>query len=438
MGVAGNRAVRIMSVRETVEERLARIEAGDPAVFTRLYPAEARAAAEAADARRRDGIALGPLDGAIVSIKDLFDVAGETTRAGSVLLADAAPAGADAPVVARLRRAGAVILGKTNMSEFAFSGLGLNPHYGTPGNAADPARIPGGSSSGAGVSVGQGTSDIAIGSDTGGSVRIPASLNGAVGFKPTARRVPLEGAFPLSYALDSLGPLARTVAACAAADAVMAGAEPEPLEAFPLAGLRIGVPRGLLFTETEPLVAEAFERTLARLSRAGARVADHPIDDLLAAMDAALPDGSLAAIEAAAIHADWLDSRAGRYDPRVHRRIMAGRSATAASYIRTMRRRAELIAAFDRRLAPLDVLALPATATTAPLIAPLQADDAAFLAANRLMLRNTAFGNFFDLTGLSLPMPGLSRPAGLMLLARHGADRRLLAIGAGVEALLAA
>lgn len=258
-----------------------------------------------------------------------------------------------------------------------------------------------------------------------------------MGFKPTACRVPLDGAFPLSYALDSLGPLARTVAECAAADAVMAGAEPVPLEAFPVAGLRVGVPRGLLFTETEPLVAEAFERALACLSRAGARIVDHPIDDLLAAMDAAMPDGSIAAIEAAAIHADWLDSAASRYDPRVHRRILAGRTATAARYVRTMRRRAELITAFDRVLAPLDVLALPATATTAPLTAPLEADDAAFLNANRLMLRNTAFGNFFDLTGLSLPMPDLARPAGLMLLARHGQDRRLLALGAGIEAALA-
>jgi aspartyl-tRNA(Asn)/glutamyl-tRNA(Gln) amidotransferase subunit A len=426
-----------MSVRAIVEDRLARIGAGDPAVFTRLYPEQARAAADAADARRRAGISLGPLDGAIVSIKDLFDVAGETTTAGSVLRADAPPARADAPVVARLRQAGAVILAKTNMSEFAFSGLGLNPHYGTPGNAADPARIPGGSSSGAGVSVGQGTSDIAIGSDTGGSVRIPASLNGVVGFKPTARRVPLAGAFPLSHSLDSLGPLARSVADCATADAVMAGEEPAPLEAFPLAALRIGVPRGLLFTETEPLVAEAFERMLALLSRAGARIVDHPIDDHLAAMDAALPDGSLAAIEAASIHADWLDGAAERYDQRVHQRIMAGRSAPATRYIRTLRRRAELIAELDRRLDRIDVLALPATASTAPLTAPLEADDAAFLAANRLMLRNTAFGNFFDLTGLSLPMPGLARPAGLMLLARHGQDRRLLAIGAGVEAALA-
>jgi aspartyl-tRNA(Asn)/glutamyl-tRNA(Gln) amidotransferase subunit A len=437
LGAAENHTVRIMSVRAIVEDRLARIAAGDPAVFTRLYPDAARAAADAADARRRDGVALGPLDGAILSIKDLFDVAGETTTAGSVLLAEAAPARADAPVVARLRRAGAVILGKTNMSEFAFSGLGLNPHYGTPGNAADPERIPGGSSSGAGVSVGQGTSDIAIGSDTGGSVRIPASLNGVVGFKPTARRVPLAGAFPLSFSLDSLGPLARTVAECAAADAVMAGEEPAPLDPFPLAGLRIGVPRGALFTETEPCVAEAFERSLARLSGAGARVTDHPIDDLLAAMEAALPDGSIAAIEAAAIHAEWLDSRADSYDRRVHRRILAGRPVPAPRYIRTLRRRVELIAALDGRLAPVDVVALPATATTAPRIAPLETDDAAFLAANRLMLRNTAVGNFFDLTGLSLPMPGLARPAGLMLLARHGQDRRLLAIGAGIEAALA-
>lgn len=432
------RAMEIMSVRETVEDRLTRIATGDPAVFTRLYPEQARAAAEAADARHGAGISLGPLDGAIVSIKDLFDVAGETTLAGSVVMKDAPPALADSPVVACLRRAGAVILAKTNMSEFAFSGLGLNPHYGTPGNAADPERIPGGSSAGAGVSVAQGTSDISIGSDTGGSVRIPASLNGVVGFKPTARRVPLAGAFPLSYALDSIGPLARTVAACAATDAVIAGEEPIPLEMHPVAGLRIGVPRGRLFTETEPLVAEAFERTLSRLSTAGATILDYPIDDLLTEMDAALPDGSLAAIEAAAIHAGWLDARADQYDPRVHRRILSGRAVLAASYIRTLRRRTELIAAFDRRLAPIDVLALPATASTAPLMAPLLTDDQAFTTMNNLMLRNSAIGNFFDLTGISLPMPRLPRPAGVMLLARGGHDRKLLEIAAGIEILLSA
>ncbi|TIO95788.1 MAG: amidase, partial [Mesorhizobium sp.] len=200
-----------------------------------------------------------PLDGVVVSIKDLFDVAGEPTRAGSAMLAGAQPAAQDAAIVRRLRQAGAVILGKTNMTEFAFTAIGDNLHYGTPGNAADASLIPGGSSSGAGVAVGEGSSQISIGSDTGGSVRIPASLNGVVGFKPTARRVPLDGAFPLSATLDSIGPLARSVGDCAVADAIMAGEEPMALQPIPLAGLRIGVPRGRLFDDTQADVAAAFE-----------------------------------------------------------------------------------------------------------------------------------------------------------------------------------
>ncbi|WP_298951393.1 amidase [uncultured Methylobacterium sp.] len=424
------------TIRDDLERRLAAIaaDAGRP-VFTLLYPDAARAAADAADARRRAGIALGPLDGAIVSIKDLFDVAGEPTTAGSALRRKAAPAAADAPVVARLRRAGAVIVGKTNMSEFAFSGLGLNPHWGTPGNAADPSRVPGGSSSGAGVSAATGTSDIAIGTDTGGSVRIPASLNGVVGFKPTARRVPLDGAFPLSPSLDSIGPLARTVVACAAADAVMAGEEPAPLRTASLAGLRVGVPRGVLFTETDPAVAAAFEAALGRLSAAGARVVDTSIEDLLARMTEATAAAPIAAVEAYEIHADWLDAEMAAFDPRVHARITRGRSMEAGTYIRMMRTRAGLIRDCDTRLADLDVLALPATATPAPTIASVEADDA-FNRSNLLMLRNTMVGNLFDLCGLSLPMPDMNLPAGLMLLARHGQDRRLLEIGAGVEAVL--
>ncbi|PIK69415.1 amidase, partial [Methylobacterium frigidaeris] len=287
------------TVRDDLERRLALIEA--PAsrhVFTKLYPEAARAAADAADARRRAGLSLGALDGTIVSIKDLFDVQGEATTAGSSIRRKAQAALQDAPVVARLRRAGAVIVGKTNMSEFAFSGLGLNPHWGTPGNAADRSLVPGGSSSGAGVSAALGTSDIAIGTDTGGSVRIPAALNGVVGFKPTARRVPLAGAFPLSPSLDSIGPLARSVEACAAADAVMAGEEYRPLRAAPLRDLRIGVPRGLLFTETDPLVAQAFETALSALSEAGARIHDTEFDDLLARMAEATAAGPIAAVEA--------------------------------------------------------------------------------------------------------------------------------------------
>jgi aspartyl-tRNA(Asn)/glutamyl-tRNA(Gln) amidotransferase subunit A len=427
------------SVRDRLEAALSQIEGGgNAAAFTKLYKESARAAADAADGRRASGVSLGPLDGKLVSIKDLFDVAGETTKAGSIILADAPPARADAPIVARLRRAGAVITGKTNMSEFAFSGLGINPHYGTPGNARDRSRIPGGSSAGAGVSVGEGTSDISIGTDTGGSVRIPASLNGVVGFKPTARRVPLAGAFPLSYSLDSIGPLASTVRDCVMTDAILAGEEPEDVPAAALTGLRVGVPRGRLFTETEPMVADGFEASLSRLSASGARIVDYDIEDLLDAMAEATAAAPLVTIEAAEIHADWLESRGAEFDPRVRARILRGRDVPGHVYLRMVRRRAELVRRMAVRLAAIDCLALPATAITAPEIAPLVADDDAFAKANVLMLRNTTMGNLFDVTSISLPMPDMIRPAGLMLCAGPGEDRRLLSIAAAVEICLTA
>ncbi|MCB5174497.1 amidase [Microvirga lenta] len=423
------------SVRERLEEILARLNrrASEERVFLRIYDEVARIAADAADARRRAGLSLGPLDGAIVSIKDLFDVAGEATTAGSIVLKDAPPAQRDAAIVRRLRQAGAVIIGKTNMVEFAFSGLGLNPHYGTPGNAADPDRIPGGSSSGAGVSVAEGTSDISIGSDTGGSVRIPAALNGVVGFKPTARRVPLDGAFPLSPSLDSIGPLARNVQDCADADAIMAGEEPRTVKAFPLAGLRIGVPRGRLFDEQEPMVGDAFEASLQHLARAGARIVEHGIEDLLAAMAETTVHASIASIEAAEVHADWLDERAEMIDPRVRWWIARSGKVPAPVYIRMIRRRRALAAAMDERLASIDVLALPTTTISAPLTAPLLDNDKLYNHTDWLVLRNTMFGNQFDLTGISLPIQGHARPVGLMLVARHGHDHRLLDIAAGVE-----
>ncbi|WP_457089041.1 amidase [Microvirga sp. P5_D2] len=427
------------TTRDKLEMILARLAAReeDERVFMSLYPEAARAAADASDARRQAGVSLGPLDGALVSIKDLFDVAGEVTTAGSIVLRDASSAARDAAVVGRLRQAGAVILGKTGMVEFAFSGLGLNPHYGTPGNAVDPARIPGGSSSGAGVSVAEGTSEIAIGSDTGGSVRIPAALNGVVGFKPTAHRVPLDGVFPLAPSLDSIGPLARNVQDCAFADAVMAGEAPRTLDPYPVAGLRIGVPRGRLFTETEEMVESAFEKKLGLLGTAGARVVDHDIDDLLRAMREATIHASIASVEAAEIHADWLVTRADDIDPRVHHWLARSSAVPAHIYLRMMRRRRTLVEAMDRRLASVDVLALPATAITAPLIAPLEADEVLYNDADRLILRNTQMANQFDLTSVSLPLPGCERPVGFMLVARHGSDRRLLEIAAGIEAILA-
>jgi aspartyl-tRNA(Asn)/glutamyl-tRNA(Gln) amidotransferase subunit A len=427
------------TIRDKVETILARLagRAADERVFLRLYEDAARLAADAADARQRAGLSLGPLDGAIVSIKDLFDVAGETTLAGSIALRDAPPADRDALVVRRLRQAGAVIIGKTNMVEFAFSGLGLNPHYGTPGNAADPLRIPGGSSSGAGVSVAEGTSEIAIGSDTGGSVRIPAALNGVVGFKPTAHRVPLDGAFPLSPSLDSIGPLARSVQDSAFTDAVMAGEEPRVLNPHPLSGLRIGVPRGRLFSQTEPMVEQAFEASLALLSKSGARIVDHGIEDLLEIMADTTVAASIASIEAAEVHADWLDAKAADIDPRVRWWIARSGTVPAPVYIRMLRRRHALVAAMDERLSSLDILVLPTTAISAPLTAPLEVDDKLYNKTDWLILRNTMFGNQFDLTGISLPIPGTERPVGLMLVARKGHDRRLLEIAASVETMLA-
>src|SRR5208282_5553394 len=250
-----------LSCRDRLEQALSRI--ADPngegvRACLSVYADTARGAADAADARAAHGVSRGPLDGAIVSIKDLFDVAGEPTRAGSKILAEeAAPASVDAVVVRRLREAGAVIVAKTNMTEFAYSAVGANPHFGTPGNPSDRGRVPGGSSAGAAVAVADGMCEIAIGSDTGGSVRIPAALCGIVGFKPSRQRIPTEGAFPLSFTLDSIGPLGRSVADCAKADAVMAGEDFAPLEPVPLADLRFGLAEGLPLEGLDQTVAAA-------------------------------------------------------------------------------------------------------------------------------------------------------------------------------------
>ncbi|RVD35946.1 amidase, partial [Mesorhizobium sp. M4A.F.Ca.ET.020.02.1.1] len=395
----------MQSVRDHLEILLSRLatRASDECVFVRLYPEAARAAADASDARRKAGVTLGPLDGTIVSIKDLFDVAGEATTAGSLMLKPAAPALRDAAVVSRLRQAGAVILGKTNMTEFAFTAIGTNQHYGTPGNATDASLIPGGSSSGAGVSVGEGTCDIAIGSDTGGSVRIPASLNGVIGFKPTARRVPLTGAYPLSATLDSIGPLALSVAACAVADAVMAAEEVPPLHLpLPLAGLRVGIPRGVPFEDTESEVATAFERCLGQVERAGARVADLSIDDLLAEMRAATRRATIASMEGAEVHADWLATGASvPVDPHVSGPLSRALAIPASVYIRTIRRRKALASAMDERLAAVDVLALPTTPVAAPTIALMASDAALRERTEGLLLRNTQVANQFDLCAIS-------------------------------------
>lgn len=424
-----------------LEQALAAIEAaGDEGrrIFTRVYADSAREAAQAADARASRGIALSAIDGRIVSIKDLFDVAGETTTAGSALLRDAAPAAADAVVVQRLRSAGAVIIGKTNMTEFAFSGIGINPHYGTPGNAHDVTRIPGGSSSGAGVSVARGMADIAIGSDTGGSVRIPSALNGLAGFKPTQSRVPRTGAFPLSFTLDTVGPLARNVTDCACTDAVLSNQAWQPLAKRTMRGLRVGVPRGLLFSQTEDSVLAAFEAALSSFSAAGARVADESLDEWLGAPFRLQERGTLVAAEAAYIHRATIDTRATEYDPVVLGRIRRGMTLDAAAYVGIQQARAQLQPELDVCLSDLDVLVLPTVPFVAPRIDAL-AGETAFNQANGLVLRNPSVFNFYDLPAVSLPLPRSAGelPVGLMVVGRRGEDQTLLCVAAALESLLA-
>jgi aspartyl-tRNA(Asn)/glutamyl-tRNA(Gln) amidotransferase subunit A len=426
--------------RDRLEEALARIAdpkgEGARACLT-VYSDAARAAAEAADARARAGLSLGPLDGVIVSIKDLFDVAGEATRAGSKVLADAPPAATDAPVVHRLRAAGSVIVAKTNMPEFAFSIFGANPHYGTPGNPADRTRVPGGSSSGAAVAVADGMCEIAIGSDTGASTRMPAAFCGIVGYRPSQGRVPTEGAFPYSYTLDAIGPLAPTVADCAAADGVLAGEAFRPIEPVVLAGLRLGLPQGLLLRNLDDTVAARFAAATAALRKANARLTDEPLG-LLDEMAAANRSGAITQTEAYAIHRELLAKKGQDYDPIARAVIERGRGVSAADYVALLRERARLVRAMDLRLEDVDAIVLPTAKRVAPKISEVSTLEGV-LAQQALFGSNTLWVSFFSLCAISVPLPregGL--PVGLMLVARNGHDRRLFRIAAAVERLFVA
>jgi aspartyl-tRNA(Asn)/glutamyl-tRNA(Gln) amidotransferase subunit A len=420
-----------------VEEALARI--ADPAgegkrVFVKVYADAACAAAEAQDRLRAAGYVASPLAGLPVSIKDLFDVAGERTLAGSRALDDGPPARADAPIVARLKAAGAVIIGRTNMTEFAFSGVGINPHYGTPGNPHDRSLIPGGSSAGAPVSVADGMAAVAIGTDTGGSVRIPAALCGLVGFKPTQHRVPRDGAMPLSTTLDSIGPIGVSVACCALTDAVMAGEPAEIPQATPPDGLRLGIPQTVMLDDLEAPVAVAFERAVSALARAGARIIELPLEmlDDYARINV---KGGLPVAEAFAWHEKLIERRGQDYDPRIRTRIARGRDMTAAEYIRLLSARADFIRRFDAETEAFDALVMPTVPMTAPPLAAFARDED-YTLLNLKLLRNTAIINFLDRCALTLPIetPSMA-PVGLMVVGRHGEDHRLLAIGGGIETL---
>jgi aspartyl-tRNA(Asn)/glutamyl-tRNA(Gln) amidotransferase subunit A len=423
--------------RRLVETALARI--ADPAgegarAFVKIYADHARAAADAQDRLRKAGYIASPLAGLPVSLKDLFDVSGERTLAGSKALDDSPPAQRDAPIVARLRAAGAILIGRTNMTEFAFSGVGINPHYGTPGNPHDRLLIPGGSSSGAAVSVSDGSAVVAIGTDTGGSVRIPAALCGIVGFKPTQNRIPRNGVTPLSTTLDSIGPLANSVACCAVADAVMAGEPPVAPPPISVEALRLGVPQSYVLDDLASEVATAFGDVCSRLSRAGARVIDLPLSELneLPAINAT---GGFAPIEAYAWHKKLMEGRGSDYDPRVRSRIERAGGMTAVEYIQLRAARADLIARVAAQTNGFDALLMPTVAITAPPIAAFERDQD-YRRLNALLLRNTSVINFLDCCAITVPIQTAGAPVGLMIVGEHGADRHLLQLGCGIEAAI--
>ena len=390
-------------------------------------------------ARRADAATL-PLAGLAVSVKDLFDVTGEVTGAGSLLLAGEPAAIDDAPAVARLRRAGAALIGRTNMSEFAFSGVGINPHHGTPANAAtaalDPSpRIPGGSTSGGAVSVAAGAAWVALGSDTGGSIRIPAALQGIVGFKSTARLVPTTGAVPLSSTLDTVSAMTRSVRDAVVVHEILAAREVTVTKA-PLSALRFAVPRTVMLDGLDATVARAFDRALARLSAAGARIEtiDLPLLDEIPAINAS---GGFAAAEAWAFHRRWLAGREREYDPRVAKRIRRGEAMSAADYIDLVAARQQWILRMEAALAGFTALLSPTVPMVAPPIAPLLADDDAFFATNALLLRNPSAVNFLDGCALSLPCHDAGElPVGFMVWSTALRDDDVLNAGLAIEAAL--
>jgi aspartyl-tRNA(Asn)/glutamyl-tRNA(Gln) amidotransferase subunit A len=447
-GLASQLADQRISSRALVSDCLDRIGAreGEGArTFLKVYGEQALATADFYDYMRKQGARLAPYAGIPVSIKDLFDVAGDTTLAGSTALKGTAPATQDAVAVARIKAAGFIVVGRTNMTEFAFSGLGVNPHYGTPLNPWSRAsrRIPGGSSSGAAVSVTDAMSHGALGTDTGGSCRIPAAMCGIVGFKPTASRVPLTGVFPLSTTLDSIGPLGRSVGCCATLDAVLTGQTslPNPRAAaldsqgLIVGDLRLGVLRNYVTEGLDMHVAQSYDRAVRRLATSGARLTDVDVPELND-MPQFNRHGGISSAEAYALHRARLEKESEEYDPRVLIRIMRGREQNAAHYIDLLNQRTRFIERVSQRIQKFDAVLMPTIPIVAPGMAELTADED-YVRINGLALRNTSIVNFLDGCAISLPCHEAgAAPVGLSLFALHNTDRHLLAVAAAVEAAL--
>lgn len=405
--------------------------------FIRTSFEAARDTAHRLQAMQHAGEALPQLAGQAVSIKDLFDVQGEVTAAGSVVLATGPPAAADAPSVARLRRAGAAFIGRTNMSEFAFSGVGINPHYGTPANPATAlidtrVRIPGGSASGGAVSVATGAAWAALGSDTGGSIRIPAALQGLVGFKNTARLTPRDGAIPLSMTLDTVCAITRSVRDAVTMHALLANREVS-LSNRRLALLRLGVPTTLMLDGLDATVGRAFERAIARLNDSGAQVETIALPSLKRVPPSFSPS------EAWAWHRHLLASREAQYDPRVAARIRLGEAMTAADYIDLVHARRDFITEMEGATRGFDGMLSPTVPTVAPLLQPLIESDDAFFSTNALLLRNPSVVNMLDGCALSLPCHAAGElPVGLMVWGTALRDDIVLDMSLAIEAALAA
>jgi len=426
--------------RQLVEQALARI--GDPQgeggrSFLKVYAELARAEADHSDRLRRAGIVRSSVEGLPISVKDLFDVGGDVTLAGSRALGRMKPASADAHAVARLRAAGAVLLGRTHMVEFAFGGVGLNAHYPVPRNPWNRAvgHLPGGSSSGAAVAQADGMCVMALGTDTRGSIRIPAALCGVAGFKPTARRVPREGAFPLSSTLDSVGPLANTIRCCARYDAILAGQPAMPLTPLTAKGLRLMLPRCVVLEDLDEAVGRAFESALSKLSRAGALIEEVALP-LFDAHQDYFHEGGLAGAEAAAVHRPHAALR-DQYDPRVSQRLGSGAAISGADYVALQVRRAHCVRDLRAIAAPFDGMLMPTVACAPPSIAEADASDEAYFRWNARLLRNAGLVNFFDGCAATIPCHEPDAPpVGLTVFGTACSDRHVLAVAAAAEATL--
>lgn len=413
----------------------------DQSIFVMLTPARARAEAEASLRRLREGRSLGMLDGIPIAWKDLFDLEGEVTTAGSKVLAGGLTALTDATVVANLKSAGMVAIGRTNMSEFAFSGLGLNPHYGTPANphSTDGHRIPGGSSSGAGVAVASGLVPVSMGTDTGGSIRIPAAFNGTVGYKATRGRYPMSGVYPLAKSLDSLGPLTRTVQDAVWVDAAMRGLSAPDVTRADGPDLRLVVPETVFFDDIEDGVATAFESALRRLEDQGAVVRRRSFPAFTALFDLMVEHGPLVAAEAFALHRQRIfGAEAADMDRRVVARMKLGEKTSMSGYIAILAARERMIAELRTILAQDEVLVSPTLPLVAPHVAPLEADDDLFVKINGRVLRNTLIGNFFDWCGVSIPCGtgDAGMPVGLLLSGLPNMDEHLLSVALAADGVV--